>query len=427
MGLRDYQLEAFSAATREFRAGKRRIVLVAPTGAGKTVIGCEFVRRIAERGGRVLWLTHRRELIRQAGERLVREGLTDLHVCAASGMVGHPSAPITVASVSTIYSRKLAPRADVVVWDECHHTVARTYKAIADEYPNAVHLGLTATPERSDKRPLGDVFDAMVVVASYKRLIEAGHLCPIEVVAPPARVEGGLAEDPAAALARIAPGRPAVVFCSSVPAAKELALRIPRAACVDGLSKTRDADLAAFARGDLDVLTNVHVLTEGWDSPRAEVCMLARGCGADGTFLQMVGRVMRPFEGKARALLIDLAGVVWEHGLPDDPREYSLHGRAISSVAALPALRLCPMCGRTARSTPVCARCGYEWPPPEPPKIVPSSLAAVHSIASRAERNAAFDELVQEARTKGYRPGWVGMRFKERFGFWPANLQEAFQ
>ncbi len=157
--------------------------------------------------------------------------------------------------------------------------------------------------------------------------------------------------------------------------AKEVAARLTSAgvpsACVEGTTKPRDrqALIDRFKAGDLQVLTNCMCLTEGFDAPMIEVCILARGADHAGLYIQMVGRALRPFPGKDRARVYDLKGVAHVHGLPDQDRVYSLTGKAIDTVEKLPALMTCP-CGAVYRPAPNCPVCGREKRMPEPPEVI---------------------------------------------------------
>jgi superfamily II DNA or RNA helicase len=308
-----------------------------------------------------------------------------------------------------------------VIWDECHHIVAKTFLRVLSAYPKAIHLGLTATPERSDGKALGDVFEAMVVGASVKELTELGFLVPCRVYGPNEPVDT-LSADPVDAYR----GGHAVVFCTNVPHARQVAAsfvaRGISATCVDGRMATpeREARLAAFSRGDIRVMTNVFILTEGWDVPRVDECILARGCVHAGTYLQMVGRVLRPSEGKAHATLVDLRGRVHVHGMPDADREYSLTGKAIREAEKSKPLRQCEECGAVFVAKPKCPGCGAEVEPPAPPAVVARPIVKIASpLFSREEQWEFFQSLVRTQRQRGYKPGWIGMQFKSRYGMWP--------
>lgn len=426
--LRPYQHRTLERARDAYRRGARRILVVSPTGSGKTAMGSAFVDSAVERGNRVLWLAHRRELIAQASERLDTVGCTRHGVILAGHPRVRPTAPIQVASIQTLHARRERPPADLVVWDEAHHAAAATYGDVRAAYPHAVHLGLTATPERSDGAPMGDSFDALVEGATIAELIEGGWLVPCDVIgATPA---SGLAADPVHAWESLAQGRPTIVFAANVPHSRAITSALQaRGVSAEHLDGTtpwgeREAILRRFRDGRTTVLSNVYVLTEGFDAPRAEVCLLARGASHASIYLQMVGRVLRPAPGKSRALLIDLRGVAEQHGLPDCDRVYSLDGEAIRPRDAAEQVRQCPECGGCDRPRPSCARCGFVFPPPKEPTIEPRELRPIlRPNATREQQQAAFDRLVGQARANGYKTGWVGHRFKATFGFWPGGLR----
>ena len=148
--------------------------------------------------------------------------------------------------------------------------------------------------------------------------------------------------------------------------------------------------------------------------------MIARGCGSVSTYLQMVGRVLRPSPGKTSALLIDLCGVVHEHGLPTEDREYSLDGNPIKPRDRVTALRTCMECGATFRTKPECPRCGFEFPVREI-RTIGTSLNRVFAVVPTAEKRAVWDQLCAECVTRGYAPGWAAHKFRDRFGHWPAT------
>lgn len=431
MQLRDYQERALVEVRGHLRQGVRSVLLVAPTGAGKGTIAAHVLKATVDRGGRALFLVHRGEILADVRQRLAKAGLLDTAVLKA-GQPAQLAAPVQLASVQTLASRgHVRPQASVVVWDEAHHAVADTYRVIREAYPDAVHLGLTATPQRADRSPLGDCFDALVVAATPAQLRDQGHLVPCDVIAPPSVGDGGeLAMHPAAAYERWCGGRRCVLFAATVAESRAFvdALRatgVP-AEHLDGATSAaeRAGILARLASGETRVVSNVFVLTEGVDVPSVEVCMLARGCQAEGTFLQMVGRVLRPCPGKERALLVDLRGVVWEHGLPYDAREYSLDGAGITRKKdKRVAVWTCEECfGVNPRSAGACARCGA----PKPAGVVAQEVRErqlqgvdeVNGVPEKFKRET-FEAMARTQRERGYKPGWVGVQFRERFGHWP--------
>jgi len=478
--LRPYQTAA-AASVQAAWSESRRVLLVLPTGGGKTRTACAIARAELVNGGRVLWLAHRRELLAQAASALRQAGLTDLAIVSPQH-APDPWARVQVASIETLLSRGQRPAASLIVYDEAHHAVAYTYRTLLADYPDARVLGLTATPQRGDGRPLGDLFERLVVGARYPELVEAGHLVPCRVFRPPEYLGSDLARAPLDAwrqLEEAGLAGPCFAFARSVEEARAQAKAfsaagIPSRAVTGECGNVRREDaIAAFRDGNVRVLWNVFVLTEGVDVPAASTILLARGCSAAGTYLQIVGRALRPAPGKSSAVLVDLPGVSWIHGLPTADREYALDGRPIRVVGE--SLKNCPQCGACVpRAENPCEACGYVWPAPERhrPRIWDLELAeaidaaggdpaavsgewrahewdrlrgvcaergfalwfaikeyrALFGVApglelmarcSEQERLAELRRLVGVQQARGLKPGFVGVRYKGMFGGWP--------
>lgn len=436
--LRSYQAEAIRQAREAIASGKRAPLIVKPTGSGKTRVGVEIAMGAVSRGNRVLWLAHRRELVEQAVESLVREGVARDQISALKAGASKSfnyNAPICVASTQSMLVASELPSAQVVVFDEAHHYVAAEWHRVAREYQKSIRVGLTATPQRSDNTSLGELFDSLIQVISVRELTDLGVLVPCLVVGPPDRMRSKtIAEDPVQAYREHAAGTSAIVFLSTVQEAKETAARflsvgIP-AACVEGSMSTTDRDraIADFKAGRTKVLTNVYVLTEGFDHPPTETCILARGCGSASVYIQIVGRILRASPGKTRALLIDLTGAARAHGLPDDDREYSLDGEGIRLLDKPEAVRQCKQCGACFRPTagPECPNCGHK-PEQKPTEIIPTKLSPIErgAVASQQEKQRYYNWLCRERRTQNYSEGWVAHRYRARFGTWPNGMRES--
>jgi superfamily II DNA or RNA helicase len=435
--LRPVQIRALDHIRDAF-GRTRRVLLVAPTGFGKTAVASELMVRAHRKGRRCLFLVHRREIVKDTARRLRERGIP-----AGVVMVGEPrvEAAVQVASVQTIAARELTVPADFVIEDEAHHLAADLWRNIAAQYPDAHHLGLTATPERSDRQGLRDAYGELVEGATIAELVALKLLAPIDVVGPGKR-QSALFMAPLEALQRFAgpPSgsgfqiRPTVAFLDSVTASRALVEACTEqgiaAAHIDGNTppRRRDAILEDFEAGRIDVLSNVFVLTEGWDCARAEVCLLARGCEGVGPFLQMVGRVRRVGDDPTkRALLIDLCGAVWQHRMPDADREWTLDG--LKHPAANDddlVIRQCAECGAVYEASKYPRACpnGHVRPPPPRKEIAPASVSLIRATVSRAEMQAEFDRLSQLAREREWKPKAVPVLFKQRFGFWPSGMRE---
>jgi DNA repair protein RadD len=424
-GLRDYQERALATVDA---SPAKRVVLVSPTGSGKSVMGREWVRRKVAAGRRVLMVAHRIELLTQFAGHMQRVGVTPSII--APGFPSDPFAPVQCASLDTLVARGSVPEVDDVLWDECHHAAAETWAPVITQALHGAHvLGLTATPQRSDGKPLGDIFGAMVVAANYSELLTAGHIVRCRVFRPDTYLGSDWAQDPLEAYQKHGHGARGFVFCRSVKDSKELADRFTAAgipsANVDGkLSQSkRDKAMASFASGDLRLIMNVFVLTEGVDVPDATVCMLARGAGHAGTYLQMVGRVLRPSPGKESAIFIDLPGVSHEHGAPTADREYGLSGRAIRTAGE--SLRICQTCGCTNKSSArVCIECGEAFPRREykGPKLWNLELLEYFEnvgeldTAPSSLKRAEWDRLVSVVQSRQFGIGFAVQEFTKIFG-----------
>lgn len=426
--LRLYQQEAMDRLWAAWMGGVLSVVLVLPVGGGKgTLAAWVMLRAALAKGKRVLFVVHRTDLVADIAGRLLKAGFTDLCLHADGRMQGSPSALIHVGMVPTFTASGFRPaNVGLVITDEAHRAVARTYRELYAAFPGVPHLGLTATPERGDRTALGDVFDAMIVGATPAELVSQGWLVPVRVVRPPG-YNGAQAADPVEAYCRFASGRPGVLFSGRVPHAEDVARRLAawgyRAACVDGKNlDRRKLVLAQLRRGEIDLVSNVAILTEGFDFPPLEIIVLASGSSSTSAYLQKIGRARRPSPetGKIDSLVIDLYGDAHRFGLPDDHREWSLHGRAVRRATEAPGWT-CPACFHVFSYPPdrgVC-ECGFRLPPPKKPKRRDAELSEEHQIQKAPELYQAFLGFVREGQIKGYKPRFAAMRFKQRFGYFP--------
>ena len=417
--LRDYQVQVLAQIEKEVAAGKRRPLLVAPTGAGKTVIAGACIAKEAARGGRVLFLAHRRELIQQASMKLYAVGIG--HGIIQAGFPTRLGESVQLASIPTLHARAVRstamdmPPADLVVVDEAHHVRARSYRQILDAYPEAMILGMTATPCRGDGRGLGNAFNTLIECPSVAELQAAGYLVPTRVYAPSRPdlkgvrirmgeyVESQLAErmntkelvgDVVEHWHRLAERRRTVVFATGVAHSVHLRDEFRRSGVwaehIDGSTpvEERDAILTKLAAGSVEVVCNAMVLTEGWDCPSVSCLVLARPTRHMGLYRQMVGRVLRPAPGKTDALIRDHAGAVFTHGFVEEPVQWTLAqdrraenpAQASRALFRAPALTTCPECSAVRFEGRPCPACG--WRPQ--PKAQPFDV--VHGELGRADR-----------------------------------------
>jgi superfamily II DNA or RNA helicase len=351
--LRPYQTEALAAVEE---SGLKRPAVVLPTGAGKTVVFAEHVRRQVGRGRRTVILVHRDELATQAAHKI--RAIAGVEPGVVKAERDDTGAQTIVASVQTLARSarlaRLEPDSDVVV-DECHHATARSYRSALehfgafDDTRPGVAVGFTATMERGDGTRLGDVWEKIVYQRDIPWMIRKNYLSDVKGIRvsvddldySQARLVAGDYSDAdvgAAIMASSSPVkvaeayaehatrddgsyRPGILFAPTVETAHAFAEAFSaqglRTATVWGAMPTdeRRRTLADYEAGRLDVLCNCMVLTEGFDSPRAEVCVVARPTTSAPLYVQMVGRVLRLFPGKTHALVLDVVGASAKHAL----------------------------------------------------------------------------------------------------------------
>ena len=406
--LRDYQVRGVEMAGQAWLDGVKRILLQLPTGGGKTICAARFLSGAVAKGKRGIFLAHRREIVSQTFAKLYQDGvpLSDLGCLMGDGVIAHPvtgkpfkatnpNAKIIVASVPTWTARPSKPPADVVFIDEAHHCGAKTWRAVIDHYvaAGAVVIGLTATPIRGDGKGLDDLFDRLICVEKMSSLVSAGHLCQARVFVGK-RIDGlddvkiqhgdyeigalqevmreqGLVADIVEQWQKHSQGRTTVAFASGVDHSLDIVRRFVEAGVtaehIDGKTPpdVRDAILARMASGATQVVSNAMVLTEGWDLPRAKLCILARPTKSLGLYLQMVGRVLRPWNGVVPKIL-DHAATATVFGPPHIDREWSLEGKPKKKKGGPvpvvePMVPACEECGCLLYGAPaVCPECGAE-------------------------------------------------------------------
>jgi superfamily II DNA or RNA helicase len=425
--LRGYQRTGVNEVMAHWRnRTATNVCMVSPTGSGKTVMLEEIVHRARRASARVLWICHRDSLVRQAREELERRHAGQVG-CISPDYRSEPYKAIQVATVQSALARGSRPNAQLVIADECHHYVADDWSRLLEYYRDVRTVGATATPERSDGKPLGSYFQAMVVAANYSQLIDEGHILPCRLIAPPKEMMGGIAQEPVRAYQQWGDGKSGFVFCGSVEQAKETTDAFNDAGITARLiinetdTDARAQALKALNNGGVKLLVNVYCLTEGVNVPRAKLCMLARGTGSVLTYLQMVGRVLRPFRDETQALLLDLHGSSLVHGFPTEDREFSLHGdTAIGRKDKVASLRQCLNCGHVWKSTagPVCPQCGWKAPSQiKPVRIYNAELREMYR-GDDTDPEMQQRELVRlkcVAATRGFSVGWVVREFRQLF------------
>ena len=334
MKLRPYQEEAVKAVESGWNEYQRQL-LVLPTGCGKTIVFSKIAQDQTAKG-RVLILAHRDELIEQARDKYHRLTGSDTGKIKGSENV---SMPVTVGSVQTLMRRVERYPHDyysTVIVDEAHHSLSDSYQRILCHFDGARVLGVTATPDRGDKKSLGRYYDNLAYEYSLRQAVADGYLCPMRARTVPLPIDLGqvkvrvgdfevnsIAEtlEPylpkiAEAIMEYASDRKTVVFCPLISIAQELAAMIPGAREVNGASQDRKEVIEWFDRADPGaVLCNAMLLTEGWDCPSVDCVVVLRPTKIRSLYCQMVGRGTRLAPGKRDLLILDFLWMSQKHDL----------------------------------------------------------------------------------------------------------------
>ncbi len=453
--LRPYQLDAIEELRSTIRSGVARVLFVLATGGGKTVCFAYITASAIKRGSRVLIVAHRRELISQCVAKLLAAGIPEreVGVIMGSDKRRRPGAAVQVASIDTLRNRAKPP-ADLVIVDEAHRALAASYVDLRSHYPSAVHLGFTATPTRADGKGLADAYDGLVVAVPISRLIAEGHLVAPRVWTVPAGAlpdlrkvkttagdfnarqlgeacnQGALLGDIVEHWEKRAGGERTVGFAVTVEHSKGLVKRFVErghaAEHLDGETPTeeRDAILRRLEAGTTRIVVNVGVLCEGWDQPSCKVLILARPTQSLGLYLQMAGRILRPWQGVG-AVILDHAGCARMHGLPHEDREWTLEPpQRRRSKGEVDCAKLCDGClAVLPLGTRICPECGHELPWREQDLTeADGELEEVLWVSVRLNEEWAAmvdawraENVIRMASSRGVprKPGWLFHRWKQ--------------
>lgn len=340
LALRDYQQESVQTVVSEFKAGVTRQLVSLPTGTGKTVIFGALAREL---NTRTIIIAHREELLKQAKDKiLMMWPEADIGIVKAEqNDIKHQ---IIVASIQTISREKRLKQLQeqdfkLMIIDEAHHAISTSYLEVIKELGfsndnlNKLLLGVTATPFRLDGKGLDNLFQKIVFQRSLNTMIKAGYLTDLKAIRvkagtnlagvhtrmgdfAPGELEAAVNTTERnriiiASFKKYASNRKAAAFCAGVQHTKDLAeafnkAGIKAAAVYGDLKKEeRESILQSYAKGDLQILTNCEVLTEGWDDEATDCLLMCRPTKSKGLYTQMVGRGTRLYPGKEKCLVLE--------------------------------------------------------------------------------------------------------------------------
>lgn len=402
MILRPYQVAALDNVRKKYASGIKKILLVSPTGSGKTAMFCEILKSAHEKQRSAIMVVRGRSLVDQASERL-----TEYQVPHGVHMNGHwnnrPDERIQVCSIDTLYRRKLAPPADLVVIDEAHTANGESYKWLFQHYQSAYFMPVTATPFL--KRGMRHLADDYIEATTMQRLIDGGFLSPLRYFSPStidlrgvkidstgdynqrqlyeaadsAKIYGELTEN-----YKTLNGKTAIAFGVNVEHSKKIAASFIAAGIpakhidADTSLSERKEIIRELERREIKIITSVGTMTTGIDIPSLESLIIARPTASLNLHLQIIGRVTRIFPGKTHGVIFDHAGNVARHGLAEFQRAVNLDGftpreSEPKPVACLKCLAIfCPYenylnSGLRIQSKRyyICPFCGHDNSPPK--------------------------------------------------------------
>lgn len=344
MELRPYQETARQKVQEEWEEGKKRTLLVLPTGTGKTIVFSKIIEDRVKKGERVLVIAHRGELLEQASDKLYKStGLKTATEKAEQTSLGS-FYRVVVGSVQTLQREKRLNQFppeyfDTIVIDEAHHAISDGYQRVLQHFEDANVLGVTATPDRGDMRNLGSYFESLAYEYSLPEAIKSGYLSPIKALTIPLKLDLsnvkqqagdfstkdlGTALDPyleqiAEEMKKQCFNRKTVVFLPLVKTSQKFRDILNKhgfkAAEVNGESTDREQVLKDYEEGKYNVLCNSMLLTEGWDCPSVDCVIVLRPTKVRALYSQMVGRGTRLAPGKKELLLLDFLWHTERHEL----------------------------------------------------------------------------------------------------------------
>lgn len=461
ISLRDYQAKLIGDL-RDALKQAASVLVVLPTGGGKTAIATFILLGLVKNQKRGWFICHREELINQTSLTLTRFGVP--HSFIAAGMEYDPNAAIHIVSIDTLKSRLAEVQfPDFAIWDEAHHLVAPTWLSVKESMSRTKHVGLTATPELLDGSGLGVAFSRLILGPTAKELIACGHLADFDFFGPtmPDLTQiktqmGDYSRSGAASLmsrptivsdvvkswVNLAGGRITIGFAPNRATSILMTERFNAAGIpamhIDGSmgKKARASAAKKLASGEIRVLWNVNLLSEGYDLSAQAGTDVTIDCMIDASptqslarFLQRCGRPLRPKADGSKAVIIDCSGNWTRHGLPNTHREWSLDAKKRSRGADNDnvLIRQCMQCYYVHDPAPVCPACGHRHPVQERPVKEDTAAELKRIEAEQHEQRMqdlkqglwackTLDDFKGLAARMGYSPGWAWHRYNARKG-----------
>ncbi len=435
--LRNYQQDLFDKTTNAFKQGYRRVLVESPCGSGKTILLTKMAA-MAQKNGKTVWfILPRQEIMEQTFETFERCGvpLNTVHI----GMI------ITMAN----HINEL-PKPDLIIYDECHMSVSNTYNKISNAFPNAFIVGATASPVRTDNRPLGDLYETIIRGVTVRWLIDNHYLAPFDYYSVPltdlssAETEGEYDTTKASELLmtsaiygdviknwnKFANNMQTVVYNCSVKHSKKTTEMFNKAGIkamhFDGTTPKAERKniVDKFRKGEIKVLCNCDLISMGFDMPDIGCVVMLRPSVSASLYIQQSGRALR-YKPNKKAVIIDMVGNYSRFQLPDEPYEWSLsqsvQKRKEFNEDGTLSIRQCENCFKCFKTAPVCPYCHYEYKVKgrELKSVTDVELKRIEAIEREEQEKQkkvarmevgqcrTIAELQKIQQERGYAPGWV--------------------
>lgn len=453
--LRDYQENAIAELRKQLAQGNKRIVLQVPTGGGKTAIAGSIIRSALGKRKRAIFTVPALSLITQTIDSFKRDGITSIGVMQGKHELTNRDAPVQICSVQTL-SRRFLPEADLVMIDECHVVYDLYNRWFNDPaWADIPIIGLSATPWT---KGLGKLYRSLVIGTTTQELIDKGYLSNFRVFAP-SHVDltgiktvagdydvGGL--DKAMNTARLTADivetwiekgedRPTLCFAVNRAHAQNICDAFNRAgvpaAYVDGETPLDERDDLAidFKAGKYKIICNVGVMTTGVDLPFVSCLILARPTKSEMLYCQIIGRGLRPADGKQDCIILDHSDTTQRLGFVTDIIHHHLdvgkkRAGGVQKEYDEPKPKECPKCTylRPAKMK-VCPNCGFEAKPQANIFTAEGALAEVQGrgknkvwgdgLTPYEQRELFYCELLGIASERGYKSGWAFHQYKAKY------------
>lgn len=463
--LRTYQEKAIVELRDHIKYGLTKIIMALPTGGGKSIIFGQIIKNALEKDKTVLWLVHRRNLVYQMRDVLKEFGIECGFIMA--GNKSNTKLPAQLCTVQTLSRRlqidaagynRFFIDADLVLIDEGHRSISKTYLDIIELYRKKIIISCTATPIRADGRGMGEVYDAIADIAGVQELTDLKYLSPARYFVPSTpdlegvkvamgdyvvkqldkkmnkvKLNGDIIEN----WLKLGENRQTLVFAvnvkHSIALCEEFIKNDISAEHLDARSSddARDDVFRRMEDGDTKVICNVGLYQEGLDVPNVSCIVIARPTKSMGLYRQMCGRGLRVTEGIDDCLIFDHGGVIEEHGFLEDEIIWHLSGKEIAwekpeKSRSEPKPVKCRVCHEIFVGLSVCPVCGTALRK-FGKKIETTDDELVELKAKKKNnRDMPWDEkrrlmgaLIWHAEKKGYKPGWASHAYRNYTNVWP--------